>query len=292
MEGRGQVTNLRTNQPAIPRIPGVRYLMGEDQSPPAYVKIEAFMQWLLKEDNPYFAHAMVNRLWHAMLGRGLVEPIDDLRATNPPSHPELLDRLAQFYRNSGYRLRPILSEIAASGVYARACSEDRKGQAPSFFATGNSRHMQPEVLMDAVHDVLGVPILEDTSGDATRAIHWIDPTMPQPSLDALGRCRKGQGCDSVMTNMGLASQLHWVNGEVVNDALHSKATFFDWLLSADASDSTILTHAYLRAYTRYPDAGTLDAWMESIPISLEERRAWYQDWMWSVLSSSEFLTNH
>ena len=111
---RGAVTNLRTGEPAIPRLPGVRYL-----DPDADCRA-AFTDWLTAADNPYFSRALVNRLWQAMFGRGLVEPVDDLRGTNPATHPELLDRLATDFVEHGYDLRHTLRRIATSETFGRS----------------------------------------------------------------------------------------------------------------------------------------------------------------------------
>src|SRR5262249_20874157 len=96
LASRGAVTNLRTHEPALPRVPSVRYLSADGDHR------EAIAQWLTTGETRYFARVTVNRLWRAMMGRGLVEPIDDMRDTNPPTHPELLNRLADDFVQHGY----------------------------------------------------------------------------------------------------------------------------------------------------------------------------------------------
>ena len=111
---RGAVTNLRTGENAIPRIPGDRYLDVEGDGR------EEFAKWLTASDNRYFARATVNRLWKAMFGRGLIDPTDDLRDTNPATHPELLDQLAADFIKHGCDLRHTLRLIALSETYGRS----------------------------------------------------------------------------------------------------------------------------------------------------------------------------
>jgi len=286
VDGMGHVTNPRTQQPAIPRIPGVRNVHSPERG------LEAFSEWLLDAENPHFAKGIANRLWQALMGRGLVDPIDDFRETNPASHPELLDALAYQFTASNHRLRPILKTIALSRGYALGTAPDLATVDERFFAQRISKSLPPEVLFDAIHDALGTAPKEAFDATATRAVQLLDPLSPQPSLDALGRCNRQTACDASTTAFGLARQLHWLNGPLVNDALHSGNTFFDVMLREGSPDAEILEHGYLRAYARPPSPEELGYWEAVIPSQPAERIAWYQDWMWSVLSSSEFLTNH
>jgi len=322
---RGQVTNLRTREPALPRIPGVKYIESSDPrmgtmrtrnasqnansnqpSPPSEPHsipnasgagpIEQFADWITDEQNPLLARVMANRLWRAMMGRGLVEPSDDFRETNPPSHPELLHRLAQEYRDSGYRLRPLLTQIALSDAYARSSQSEDPHIDPSFFAVAIRKPLPPEVLLDAIHDALGVEIQDPNSGNPIRAVRWIDPTEPNEALDILGRCSRGFSCGDPLPSKGLAMQLHWMNGDIVNGPLHSGKTFFDPWIMNDAPSRRIIETAYLRIFNREPTRDELARWESAMPAATPElreaRQAWVQDWIWSMLSTSEFQSNH
>src|SRR5690606_36367680 len=109
--GRGEVTHPVTGQAASPRIPGVRFLNPDEDG------LGALANWITSPDNPYFAKALVNRIWKEMMGRGLVEPVDDLRATNPATHPELLERLASDFVNHGFDARYLITQFATSDAY-------------------------------------------------------------------------------------------------------------------------------------------------------------------------------
>jgi hypothetical protein len=290
---RGQITNLRTKEPALPRLPGAHNL-SETPTQASSEHIHAFTHWLTDTDHPAFAKVMVNRVWGTMLGHGLVDPVDDFRETNPASHPELLDALAKSFRESGYRMRPLVAAIAASHAYARSCQPPESNRhafqahlEPSNFARGLARPLPPEVLLDAVHDGLGVP-----ANVPTRAVHLLDPLAPHPTLDILGRCNRTQSCNESDTHFGLARQLHWINGDVVNQALSSRKTFFDVLLDAGAENETIVTQSFLRILSRYPRPDELQSILPRIPGPPNARHEWFQDWLWSLLSSTEFLTNH
>jgi hypothetical protein len=251
--------------------------------------VDAFARWLVDPDNPILARAMVNRVWGEMMGRGLVHPIDDFRETNPASHPQLLDRLAAIYRSEGYRLRPLLRRIALSRVYSRSSVEMEPGASEVFYHCGIARPMEPEVLYDAVHDVLEVPSVDPSQGKAFRAVQWIDANLSNESLDILGRCSRPERCNVSDEAFGLERQLHWLQGELVQRPLLSASTFFDRFIESGADDRTIIENAYRRVYSRMPSPTEIDLWLPQVPTSTRQRREWYQDWVWSLLSSSEFM---
>jgi hypothetical protein len=124
-----------------------------------------------------------------------------------------------------------------------------------------------------------------------RAVHELDPTVPQPTLDLLGRCGRAGVCDSRTESLGLALQLHWLNGDAINPLLQSEKAFYSERLEAGASDVEILREAYLRILCRHATARELERWLPGIPVDAHERREWYQDWLWSMLSSHAFLMN-
>ncbi len=286
LTGRGQVIHPRTKRPAVPRIPGAWDVHGTERG------FKQFSRWAIAGENPTWARVMVNRLWHAMMGRGLVDPVDDFRETNPASHPELLDDLATEFRASGYRIRPILAAIAMSDAYARGRDARLSDVDASFYAQCIERPLAPELLVDAIHDCLGTTAIEDSLNGATRAVHLLDASAPQPTLDILGRCVRGNACADGAQSFGFSQQLHWLNGTALNQPLESKNTFFSQAIDLGVPNETIVTEGYLRAFSRYPTANELDTWTDQIPLARDPRLQWYQDWMWSLMSSPEFLTHH
>lgn len=286
---RGAVTNLRTNEPALPRIPGVRYLSAEADHR------EEVAQWLTSADNRYLARATVNRLWRAMFGRGLVEPTDDLRETNPATHPELLDRLAEDFAEHGYSIRHTLRQIALSHTYGRSCAalagnavDDR------FYSHAYSRPLLPEVLADAIADVTGVPNEFADQPAGTRAVALIDPLTPAPSLDTLGRCSRAGGCDeNSAAGGGLPAQLHLLNGELINRKLTDDQGRLQRLVAADKTDEEIVGEWYLRGLGRHPTADELNRWRDRLKnVDARERQQRLEDFAWSLLNSRQFMENH
>ncbi len=210
----GSVIHPKTGEPAIPRIPGTRDLAGNgDLRKPV-------ADWLTDSQNPYFRRAMVNRLWQAMFGRGLVNPTDDLSETNPPTHPELLDKLADDFARSGYDIRKTLRQIALSRTYQRS-SQTLVGNRldDRFYSHQTARKIPAEVLADAWSDITGVPESYPHFPKGTRAIQLVSPKVESRSLDVLGRCERGGECESStgpQTTAGLAANLHVLNGEIIN----------------------------------------------------------------------------
>jgi hypothetical protein len=288
LAARGEVTNLRTGEPAIPRIPGERDLKSDQQT------LSATADWLTSDDNRLFARATVNRLWQAMFGRGLVEPVDDLRETNPPTHPQLLDELARDFARHRYDIRHTLRLIALCTTYSRS-GEMLAGNSldDRFYSRSYRRTLSPEVLADAIADVTGVPNEFKNEPQGTRAVQVVDPLSPAPSLDVLGRCSRAGGCNDRPGGGGLPAQLHLLNGELLNRKLTDKLGRLQKLLAADAADKTIVTEFYLRGLSREPSRQELESWTERLKSSdPNEHSERCEDFVWSLLNSREFTENH
>lgn len=282
---RGAVTNPRTGEPALPRLPGARYLDASQDGR------EAFAVWLTGPDNPYFARAMVNRLWKAMFGRGLVEPDDDLRDTNPATHPELLDQLAKDFVQHGYDVRHTLRRIARSETYGRSSVALPANQADDrFYSHAYRRSLPPEALADALADVTGVP---DRYGDlplGTRAVALVDPRTPAPSLDVLGRCSRSTTCDEGAVGGGLAGKLHRLNGELINRKVAARDGRLHRLIAAGKSNEEIVAEFYLRALGRSPAEAERRQWAKRLAGA--DRAERLEDFVWALLNASDFATNH
>lgn len=286
---RGAVTNPRTGQPAVPRIPGDRYLEGDGDHRAALAR------WLREEGKQSFAKATVNGLWQAMFGRGLVEPADDLRDTNPATHPELLDRLAQDFVQSGYDLRHTLRLIALSHTYARSSASLTTNAADDrFYSRAYRRPLLPEVLVDAFDDVTGVAQAYAGHPGGTRAVKLTDALAPAPALDILGRCSRAAGCtETIRTGAGMATKLHLLNGELINDKLSSASGRLQRLIVAGKPDAEIVNEFYLVAFSRRATAAELERWNQRLKSSsAAERTRKLEDFLWSLLNSPQFINNH
>lgn len=214
----GEITQPLSKKTARPMLPGVGLVAvteGRDRR-------ELFTDWLLRADNPFFARVAVNRVWGNLLGRGLVEPIDDFRIANPPAHPELLDRLAGDFIRDGYDLKKLTRTILRSRVYqlsSRALPLNANDS--KYFSRVNARMLPAEVLLDAICQVTGVPETYPGRPPGTRATQLPGPegenlflrTFGQPARDTVCTCERSQ-------EPKLAQPLELIGGEMLARKLH------------------------------------------------------------------------
>ena len=287
----GEVIHPATREKAIPRIPGDRFLPVDV----ADGRTE-LVDWLTGTDNPYFAKAIVNRLWKAMMGRGLVEPVDDFRSTNPATHPELLTELADDFVAHGYDLRWTLKRIALSEAYARSANTvPQNATDDRFYSHTLQKPLEPEVLADAISDVLDVPDVYGNEPEGTRAVSLFDPDTESDALDILGRCGRETSCEtSVGATGGLQRKLHLFNGDLLNARIGVPDSRLDKLMSEGKSPMAILDEFYLAALSRHPTETEQQFWEQYIDVSASanSQRAVLEDMVWSLLTCNEFVTNH
>ncbi len=283
----GDVINPRTREPAMARIPGEYYLKDKTKD-----GREDLVEWLIADDNPYFAKAIVNRLWSSLMGRGLVEPVDDMRTTNPATHPVLLDRLAEDFAANGYRIRPILKRIASSATYARSSNtlpgntEDNR-----YYSHALRRPLEAEVLADAISYVLNIPAKYQGKANGQRAITLADPYTPSRALDILGRCGREESCEGETSiSGGLTRNLHLLNGELINARISLEEGRLARLFDADTAPMDIIDELYLVALSRTPGSAERRFWREQLANmdSVEQQQRLLEDFMWSLLASSTF----
>jgi hypothetical protein len=294
----GEVIHPTTQEPAQERIPGGVFL------PEGAVDGRLqFAQWLIARDNPYFAKAFVNRLWRHLMGRGLVEPVDDFRSTNPATHPELLDKLATEFVASQYDVRRMLRWIMSSETYSVSGQAEAGSENDDrFYSHALSTPLEPEVLADAISDVLGLSEAYGNLPLGTRAVTLIDPKTPSMSLDVLGRCDREAGCDMEgQDSAGLTQKLHFLNGELLNGRILAPGSRLEKLLNAGASPEIIISVFYQLALSRRPNATELSFWQDSLEANVADlrnadrkslEREFLEDFVWSLLSCEEFTTNH
>jgi hypothetical protein len=280
----GEVIHPGTGETAIAKIPGGRLLSSE-----ANYRME-FTEWLTSKENDYFSRAMTNRVWSHLMGRGLVDPVDDMRVTNPATHPELLDWLAKDLTSHEFKLRHIIRRICISDVYSRGATANADPATAEFYVAAIPKPMSPEVFLDAVVDVTGVssPGLVDR-----RAVSFAGLVNASESLDMLGRCR--ESCESsAVDRTDLAVQLQLLNGEVLNGRLSAEdGTLMKAVRSGQAAES-LIHDFYLRAFSRPPRDSEMTFWISQLSkdAGTDHFAEVAQDFVWSLLNSDEFCTNH
>jgi hypothetical protein len=250
----------------------------------------ALADWLTAPDNPLLARAIVNRVWKELIGRGLVEPVDDLRPTNPPSNPSLLDALAVNFVQWGYDLRRLIRAIASSSTYQLASQPNETNrQDDRFFSRAYLKPLTAEVLADAIAQATGVR--DEFAGYApgTRAVELIDPQVPSYTLDVFGRCPRTTHCDNpVQFGGGLSQALHLLNGPAVNAKTEAAV---DQLLAEPRSNREVVEELYLRTLSRWPNSSEWTHWKKVLSRA-DSRREVLEDLLWALLNSREFAFNH
>ncbi len=283
---RGDVIHPATGDPARPRIPGVRFVDAGDDGR------QALVDWMIDPENPLFAKAMVNRIWKALMGRGLIEPSDDLRATNPATHPALLDRLAEDFVAHDFQLRHTVRLIVTSAAYVRshvASAANRHDD--RFYSHALTKPLAAEVLADAIADVTGVPNRYASYPEGTRAIQLHDPRTAAPALDLLGRCSREASCEARFSGGGLAAQLHLLNGDFLNAKIDAPAGRLQRMIEAGASTAEVIDTCYLAALARRPNRAEAEYWAAEIGDQGPQRREKLEDFLWSLLNDPGFTTN-
>ena len=302
----GEVPHLRRGVP-MPPTP----LDGKPLPFDSPVDRRAYLaDWLTAPENPYFAKALVNRVWRNFLGRGLVEAEDDLRATNPPTNAELFDALARDFIDHKYDVKQLIRTVMNSAAYQRSSrpvpgndSDDR------FYARYLLRRLSSEVILDAYSQVTGVPTpftqVGTSSGGqknyegyplGTRAMQLPDSLVVSPFLDAFGRPERSAVCSCErQQDSSVGQALHINNGKTLNDKIRSKQSRVESWLKENISDEEAIRRVYLLALCREPTPGEMTRFAsflaEGTADATTGRRGALEDLFWSVLASKEFAFN-
>ena len=215
---------------------------------------EALARWIIAPENPYFARVIVNRVWAEIMGRGIVDPVDDLRATNPPSNGPLLDALADDFRRHGYDLKHLIRTILSSSVYALSSEpNDRNVADTRNFSRHYRQRLRAEVLLDAISDVTGVPDTFAAAPPGSRASAIWTHRVPSLFLDTFGRPDPNQDppCERT-SDTSVVQALHLMNSPELHKKVTSDAGRAARLASGKESPRAIVEELYLLAYTRFP----------------------------------------
>ena len=287
----GKNIHPNTGEAALMKLPGGAFLPKNTKD-----GRQAFADWLTDRNNPYFAKAIVNRLWMSLMGRGLVEPLDDFRATNPATHPVLLNWLASDFIEHGYDLRHTLKVIAMSSTYSRSSRPVAGNEMDThFYSHRLHTPLEPEVLADAISDVLGIPSKYGSESFGTRAVELRDGAISSEALDVLGRCNRTNSCEASPARIGpLAQKLHLFNGELLNDRIGAKGGRLDTLIEAMKTPMEIAVTFYQVALNRDPNLRETHFFTELFDSELraDQQRAALEDFVWGLVTCKEFVLKH
>ena len=259
-------------------------------------------EWLIR--NRYFARNIVSRVWANFFGRGLVEPEDDLRATNPASNEKLFSALVDDFVEHGHDVKHLIRTIMNSGVYQLSSTPNAANQHDNkYYSKYIVKRLPAEVILDAMSRVTGVPSRFKGYPAGMRATELPDVQVESRFLESFGRPPR-LVCDTAerSSDPSIAQALHVINGDTLNGKLRSNQSNIGAFLQLGLSDARILDHIFLSAFSRHPTdseresiLGKMrDARVEAGPeeAKLTARREVLEDLMWALLTKKEFLFNH
>lgn len=287
--GKAEAKNPRSGQAILPHALGAAMPEAAPQGDPR----TALADWVVAPENPWFARNLANRFWAHFLGRGLIEPVDDVRSTNPPTNPELLDALAAHLVECRYDLRAFIRTLTASAAYQRSSepniTNDRDEQSYSRYPF---KRIPAEVLLDAVSQTTGVNEKFEGLPDGYRAIQLWDSQSPHYFLKLFGRPERHTACECERsTEASIAQVLHLMNSPRVQEKLaHAGGNLARWSQQI-SDDARLIEEIYLTFYSRYPTSPEREAAQEHLRTSPNGRRAAAEDLAWGLLNSLEFVFN-
>ena len=252
----------------------------------------ALAQWLTAPANPWFHRHVANRVWARLFGRGLVEPVDDVRRGNPASHPRLLDELADVLVQAGGDVRVLYRTICQSRTWQQASHPDAPAR---LFAGHAARRLSAEQLLDAVAAVTGVSTQYPGLPLGAPASAIAGSRLDVRFLELFGRPARQSACSCDRRDEPTLGQaLHLVNGDTLATKLAHRDGRLQRLLAAKTPAPAMLDELFLAAYARPPRAEETTALLASLGEAKDDAatRAAWQDVFWAVLNSREFLFQH
>lgn len=254
---------------------------------------QVFAAWMTSPDNPFFAKAIVNRIWSHYFGRGLVTPIDDMRETNPSTNEPLMNALVAHLREVKYDIKAFTKTLLASQTYQLSVEVTEANQTDNQnFSHAMPKAMAAEVLLDALCQVTNVPEKFNGWPEGFRSIQVWDNRMPSYFFRIFGRPVRASVCECERSNEPSISQaLHLLNSPEIQDKIAHKKGTASTLARSSLSDEQIVEEIYLGTLTRFPTARERDVLKQAFATEGITRRAAVEDVLWSVLNTKEFLYN-
>ena len=247
----GEIKHERTGAVAPPRFPFTHPDLQQSGS-----RREQLAHWLTSKENPYFAKSYVNRVWSYLLGVGLIEPVDDIRAGNPPTNPKLLDRLTREFIQGGFNVQELIKTICKSRVYQHSLLTNQWNADDEInYSHALARRLPAEVLYDAVHRATGATSKVPGMPPGTRAAQLLDSNVAIPGafLDLFGKPPRESACECERsTGLMLGPVLNLVNGPVIAEALKDPGNRIVKLVAAEKDDAKVVDELFLAILCRPP----------------------------------------
>lgn len=283
----------KTEHPVTKKDTAPRFLGGEPADCEGKDRRAVLAEWLTKPDNPYFARNLANIIWAHFFGRGIVEPVDDVRISNPPSNPELLDALAEKLAAYQFDFRRLIRDICGSRTYQLSTRpNETNGHDQSNFSRASIRRIRAEVLLDCISQVTGTRDKFRGLPEGARAVQIADGNTTSYFLTTFGRAARETVCScEVVAQPNLSQALHLLNGETTHKKIRQGGVVA--ALAKEQSPALVIRELYLRCLQRAPSAEEerdLLAKVEAAPEA--ERLPILEDIFWALLNSKEFVFNH
>ncbi len=251
---------------------------------------DALAEWLTSKDNPFFAKAIANRMWSYFVGKGIIDPVDDIRASNPPSNPALLEALTKDFVAHAFDLRHLMRTIVSSRTYqASIVTNEWNANDRDNFSHAIPRRLSAEELMDAISSAAGArPRFPDVPED-TGASQLVDPHIGREGfLDVFGRPARESSCECERrSDFSLPQALNLVNGKTISDVVADPKGRVAGLVLSGKSDEAMVDELYLAALSRLPTQEERQRGVTYLSNAAKGSRA--QDLLWALLNSKAFL---
>jgi hypothetical protein len=288
-----QIKHPRTSDNTVPRFLGGRELTDDAD------RLQSLADWVAAKDNPFFARTQANRIWFHMFGRGLVDPDDDFRVTNPATHPELLDQLARDFADHQFDLRYLIRTIATSKTYQLSATPNESNRADETnWSHSLVQRIDSEPLLDAIADVLQTPVKFDGHPLGIRAVQLPGVQqrprgnragMGERFMKTFGKPERLLNCDCERSDDTTVLQaFQMLSGEMMTRLLAEPENRLGRLLSGGAKDDAILEEFFLAALCRLPSRAEREH-AQTILRRGGDRRTVWEDVVWGILNSKEFL---
>lgn len=269
---------------------GAAFDVADDQDP--RVKLA---DWMSDPANPFFAKSLVNRYWKHFFNRGIVEPEDDMRATNPPSNPELLDALASRFIESGFDMKDLVRTICRSSTYQlTSLPNDYNASDKQNFSRYYPRRLSAEVLYDAFHQVTASSQSFGGMPAGTKALQLADASGGPYFLQVFGQPKGDTACECERSmDANLAQSLHLLNGKEIQEKIAGDSGRAAALAKDTArTHEERMTELYRWVFGRDPNASEMETAVNYLKRNEENPRLGYEDILWALINTKEFQFNH
>jgi hypothetical protein len=274
------------------RVMAPKFLGGETPDVKGMDRREVMAKWLTSPENPYFATSVANRVWAHFMGKGIVDEVDDIRVSNPPSNPELFQKLGDKLVEYNYDFKQLVRDICNSNAYQRSCERNESNADDELnFAHATVRRVPAEMMLDCINQVTntqekfrGLPL-------GARAVQIADGRTSTYFLTTFGRAKRETvcACES-STDPTLSQALHMMNGSTVQGKI-AQGGVVKQLLSEDKTPEEVIDSIYIRALSRMPSAEE-KARLMGVVADAGNPQVGLEDVFWAVLNSREFVFNH